>query len=91
MNLLDRLGWNVRILRQAAGLSQEALADLCNSGRTYIGGIERGVENPTLTKLDDIAVALGVTITDLLAEDIQPVAERVRTERLEVVRSRRNR
>tara|TARA_R110000751_G_scaffold307640_1_gene430315 strand:+ start:10877 stop:11152 length:276 start_codon:yes stop_codon:yes gene_type:complete len=91
VTICERFGRNVRAVRLAAGLSQEGLADLCGSGRTYISGIERGAENPTLSKSDDVASALGVTICELLLENIQPVAERVRAERRAVARARRNR
>jgi DNA-binding XRE family transcriptional regulator len=40
---LTRFGSNVRRHRQAAGLSQEALAGKADLDRTYISGIERGL------------------------------------------------
>lgn len=56
----------VRRFRVALGLSQEGLADLANIHRTYIGGIERGERNPTLTMIHRLADALGVPATKLL-------------------------
>ncbi len=56
----------VRRYRNSLGLSQEALADVANVHRTYIGGIERGERNPTLTMIHRIASALGVPPTNLL-------------------------
>lgn len=59
-------GRAVRRLRVARRLSQEALADLANIHRTYIGGVERGERNPTLTMIHRLADALGVSPTTLL-------------------------
>ncbi len=60
------VGRNVRQARKAAGMSQEALADTAGIDRTYVSGVERGVRNPTVTILDRLAKALGVTPADLL-------------------------
>lgn len=51
---------NVRRLRQANGLSQEALADVCGYHRTYVGGIERGQRNISIATLEALAGSLGV-------------------------------
>ncbi len=47
---LTRFGLNVRRRREAAGLSQEALAEKADLDRTYISGIERGTRNPTILR-----------------------------------------
>ena len=62
---LLRFGKNVRSLREAKGLSQEQLGDICNLHRTYIGGIERGERNVSLVNIVILAKNLGVKITDL--------------------------
>ena len=59
------LGARIRELRQARGWSQEHLAELASVHRTYMWGIERGVRNPSLRHLAQIANALGVPIADL--------------------------
>ena len=51
---------NVRRLRKAKGLSQEALAEECGYHRTYVGGIERRERNITIATLEALAGALGV-------------------------------
>jgi transcriptional regulator with XRE-family HTH domain len=53
-------GNTVRRFREAARVSQEALADLAGIHRTYIGGIERGERNPTLLMIHRLAKALGI-------------------------------
>jgi transcriptional regulator with XRE-family HTH domain len=59
---------NIRALRLAQGISQEALADLAGLHRTYIGAVERGERNITLLNANRIADALGVPLSDCLKE-----------------------
>lgn len=56
----------VRAMRTKQGLSQEALADKAEIDRSYMGGIERGERNPTLTMIRRIAKALRVPPGKLL-------------------------
>lgn len=60
---------NVRYLKVAASLSQEAFAVDAGLDRTYISRIERNLENPTVTALERIAKALGVDIVELVADE----------------------
>ncbi len=60
------VGERVRTARLAAGLSQEALADKSGFHRTYVGSVERGERNLTLTSLLRLADALHTTASDLL-------------------------
>jgi len=59
-------GLSVRKYRKVRGLSQESLALKAEIHRTYIGGIERGERNPTLTMIHKIARALKVSPLQLL-------------------------
>lgn len=61
-----RVGERVRAHRVRLGLSQEALADRADLHRTYIGSVERGQRNLSLSNLFALADALGVPATDLL-------------------------
>jgi transcriptional regulator with XRE-family HTH domain len=56
----------VRALRKKRELSQEALAAKAEIDRSYMGGIERGERNPTLTMVRRIAKALRVPPARLL-------------------------
>ncbi|MBB1249140.1 helix-turn-helix domain-containing protein [Rhizobium sp. G21] len=62
------IGWNLRKLRVPKGWSQERLALEANVDRTYIGKVERGSENVTISTLEIIAKALGVPLATLLIE-----------------------
>ncbi|MDP2783454.1 MAG: helix-turn-helix transcriptional regulator [Sulfurimicrobium sp.] len=57
---------NVRSYRKDHGLSQEELADLCELHRTYIGSVEREERNVSLSTLEVLARALGVSVPELL-------------------------
>ena len=59
------LGNNVKALRLAQGLSQEALALEAELDRTYISQIERGISNPSVLVLLKVANILHVEISDL--------------------------
>ncbi|MBV9494564.1 MAG: helix-turn-helix transcriptional regulator [Acidobacteria bacterium] len=61
-------GAAVRRLRARLDLSQEQFADRVKIHRTYIGGIERGERNPTLTMIARIAAGLDVSASQLLSE-----------------------
>lgn len=67
MNARARVARNVRRLRVAVGLSQEALAVDAGLDRTYISRIERNLENPTVTALEKIGAALSVDIVELVS------------------------
>ncbi|WP_374576419.1 helix-turn-helix domain-containing protein [Phenylobacterium sp.] len=57
---------NVRRLRKAKGLSQEAFADDCGLHRTYIGAIERAERNVSIDNIERLAGALAVPGYELL-------------------------
>ena len=67
MDVRERLGANVKRLREAAGLSQEQLAFEADMHRTYISGIERGRRNPTVLIVERLAAALKADIAALVA------------------------
>lgn len=60
------IGWNLRRLRVGQGLSQERLALAASIDRAYVGRVERGSENVTITTLEAMATALSVPVADLL-------------------------
>jgi len=62
----ERVGLNIRRVREESGISQEKLAALADLHRAYVGQIERGEKNIGLKNLEKIAKALNVNIKDLL-------------------------
>jgi transcriptional regulator with XRE-family HTH domain len=65
-----RLARNLRLLRARDGLSQEALADLVDLHRTYVGSIERSERNVSLDNVERLATALKIDICELLSESL---------------------
>lgn len=66
-------GRHLRRLRQERGLSQEALSELASCDRGYVGLLERGVNSPSLTMIIQLATALGMApsrLVALVAEEI---------------------
>jgi len=68
--LISILSQNIKKIRQKMGISQEELAHRCGLHRTYIGAIERGERNITLSSLEIIASTLDVDIPTLLDKDL---------------------
>lgn len=59
---------NLKRVRTALGLSQEALADAAGLHRTYVGAVERGERNVSVDNIERLAVALAVSPASLLEE-----------------------
>lgn len=62
-----KFGSNLRALREAQRLTQEALAARAGLDRSYVGGVERGERNPTLTAIFRLARALQTPPSSLFA------------------------
>jgi transcriptional regulator with XRE-family HTH domain len=58
MDLRQGLARSLRLVRKARGFAQDHLSEV--SGRTYLSEIERGIKNPTVEKLDELASAMRV-------------------------------
>lgn len=67
MSIQRLFGQKVRLAREKKGWSQDRLSEESGLHRTYISGIERGVRNPTIEIVQQIAIALKVDIKDLFA------------------------
>jgi len=65
------LSENVRRLRGSQGWSQEQLADKSGLHRTYIGAVERGERNVSLSSLEVLASALDVDVPTLLSKQLE--------------------
>ncbi|MDH2404872.1 transcriptional regulator with XRE-family HTH domain [Bradyrhizobium sp. JR1.5] len=63
------VAWNVRRIRVDRGIPQEQLAYDAGIDRSYMSGLERQSENPTIDLLDRLAETLGVHLSEFF---IQP-------------------
>lgn len=70
MNLQLQFGKRVRELRQAQGLSQEALAFKAGIDRTYMTSIENGKRNVSIQNIEKVINALEISIQDFFTTDI---------------------
>lgn len=75
-NIKKEIGQRIRSLRKRRGMTQEEMADNCGLHWTYIGGLERGERNPTLTTMQKIAGGLGISVQDLLDVPRESTIER---------------
>jgi transcriptional regulator with XRE-family HTH domain len=70
--LQKRLGRKVRQLRQDRRWSQEVLGVRAGLSYKFVGEIERGGANPTLSTLAGLAAAFDIAVTALFADDPTP-------------------
>ena len=63
---LERVGARLKELRRERRLTQEQLAEAAGLSYKFLGEVERGRGNPTLTTLSALSEALGVGLVDLL-------------------------
>lgn len=70
MSSRENLARNLRALRAARGLSQEALADAAGIDRTYVSALERRKYSISIDRLDQLASPLGVEPHVLIMSDL---------------------
>jgi transcriptional regulator with XRE-family HTH domain len=80
-----RLASNIRLLREARGLSQQQIAKLAEMPRPTWANLESGEANPTISVLTRVAHSLNVRVEELLAPR-QAAATLTRAESLNSVR-----
>jgi transcriptional regulator with XRE-family HTH domain len=71
MNGRGLVAWNLRRIRVKRGLSQERLAFDSGVDRSYVGGLERREENPTVDVLDRLAKTLSVHVSEFFAQPVK--------------------
>jgi transcriptional regulator with XRE-family HTH domain len=69
MDMRRLVGRNAKKIRLAKGLTQEEFAERSGFSQQYISDLERGLRNPTVVSLYELAQALGVTHMELVQPD----------------------
>lgn len=65
--LINNFGKRIRQLREDQNLTQEELAERTGFHRTYIGMVERGERNISLSNIGVFAEYFGLTVGELMA------------------------
>ena len=71
LELSDAFARVVQKQREAKKISRAALAEKAGLHQTYIGLLERGLRSPNLDTAKAIAAALGVSLSQIVADSEQ--------------------
>lgn len=74
--LRAELGWRLRARRSSQGRTLASVAMQAGLSVPYVANLENGRGNPTLASLHRLAEALGIRLSELLAEENGPAAGR---------------
>ena len=72
MDIREVFARNLRRIRHAKGLSQEALAHESDMDRSYISSLERGLYNASIETVAKLADVLGIEPDELLRRTSKP-------------------
>jgi len=61
----ELFGKKIRAIRRGRDMTQEKLAELSGLSLQYIGEIERGARNPSLTTVESLAAAFAIPLAEL--------------------------
>lgn len=76
----DIFGKKIKSIRRARDITQEKLADLSGLSLQYIGEIERGRRNPSLTSIEQLSKALDIPMAELFSlEEFRLSLDELRT------------
>lgn len=75
MDMRRLVGRNVKRVRLAKGLTQERFAELSGFSQQYISGLEKGLRNPTVVTLHELAQALDVSHVELVMPERRRVQD----------------
>ena len=79
----NEFGRYLRKYRKTNNMTQQKLADMLNISMSYLGCIERGVRNPSISLLLHISNILNVSIDKLLGSESEYTSRQVVSEYLE--------
>jgi transcriptional regulator with XRE-family HTH domain len=62
----ERLGQNIKRIREKKGMTQGDLCRACELDRAYVSNLEAGKKNPTLATIGRVATVLKVEMKELV-------------------------
>ncbi|WP_034303291.1 helix-turn-helix domain-containing protein [Herbaspirillum sp. RV1423] len=69
---------NLRRARRLKDISQEELALRAELSRTYVSEVERAMRNVSIDNMEQLAIAIGVPLRDLVSPDLfAPLEDRI--------------
>lgn len=72
---MSRIATNLRFLRKQKGLTQEGLAENIEVTRSVIGAYEEGRAEPKISTMQRMANFFGITLDQLINDDLSGIAE----------------
>lgn len=69
MDMRKLVGRNFARLRREKGFTQERFAEVSGFTQQYLSDLERGLRNPTIVTIYEIATALGVSHIEIVMPD----------------------
>ncbi len=66
MDMRKLVGRNFARLRREKGFTQERFAEVSDFTQQYLSDLERGLRNPTIVTIYEIATALGVSHMEIV-------------------------
>jgi transcriptional regulator with XRE-family HTH domain len=69
MDMRKLVGRNFARLRREKGFTQERFAEVSGFTQQYLSDLERGLRNPTIVTIYEIATALGVSHMEIVMPD----------------------
>lgn len=73
MEILEKIGKNIKILRNAKGYSQDNLALEIGKSQNWLQKVESGEIDLSITNLESISKSLGVSVDYLITFQVQQV------------------
>ena len=65
----EKWGRRIRAFRKLKGLTQKDLAEKLGVSLSFLGEVERGVREPSIKFLSDIAKVLDIQVEELIPKD----------------------
>lgn len=63
---LKKIGLKIKVIRSLKGLSQDDVVNKLDIDKSYYSKVERGLTNPTLLYMKNLAEILDVNLEDLI-------------------------